>query len=474
MLHHCHIFDLSHLSMTLISTDTHLYLPTHSYTCTPILISFSHTPDRLVSVLEQYRDKLHRAGENVHGEELDYIKEILASPVFNQYLLGNTPSHESSTLIAEATNDFIIGIQDTKSTPAEKQKSHLQRKESLKNLRNVVNPKISPPAVSKHPLLPESMQVTSILHPSVPKLSLTLSHNSKSRMETFVGPELKHPPEVSPLRQARKTTGDSNDSIVESVLRDVALDNSLSNSRMKNLSNSTSTLIDRTSSNGGPMLRKKSSESFLSPGSGGSLSGSQPNISTLRSSPQIAVKSNPFSGQELMGITIGSFPSNRPADLYPLASVSSSDGKPKLVLSPETRPPPPSYHDHMQKQLKHSQEATADEAQLSFQKTKSIDKLFDVSTVTSDEPHLHSPLQPPALTPPIHQPSYLTPPTHLKTNGLVTKDVSTEEKRRTTFTVRMDKGAEGLGFMVKAAKKEAKVDLGLSIQDLQPGGLAER
>ncbi len=60
------------------------------------------------------------------------------------------------------------------------------------------------------------------------------------------------------------------------------------------------------------------------------------------------------------------------------------------------------------------------------------------------------------------------------TNGLVTKDVSTEEKRRTTFTVRVDKGAEGLGFMVKAVKKEGKVEVGLSIQDLQPGGLAER
>ena len=260
-----------------------------------------------------------------------------------------------------------------------------------------------------------------------------------------------HTPEVILLRQASLINGSSDDSIVASILNDVSMQSSLNNSRMKNLSNSTSTLIDRTATNGGPMLRNKSSESFLRPGSDGSLSGSQPNISTLRSIPPMVLNSSHVSRPEPIGAALALDPSPRPTELYThTPGLTREDGK-KLVISPETRPPPPSYHAHMQKQLQHSQEPVTDLPHPLF---------HDVSETSLED----SPQQPPALT----------PPTHPMTNGSVTMDVSTAEKRKTTFTVRLDKGAEGLGFMVKAVNNEAKGEVGLSIQDLQAGGIAKR
>ena len=139
-----------------------------------------------------------------------------------------------------------------------------------------------------------------------------------------------------------------------------------------------------------------------------------------------------------------------------------------------TRPPPPSYHAHMQKQSTRlpvhqtaEQYTNSDHSKqlLPYRKAKSFDKLFDVSIPSSEltqSPHLHTPHQPPTLTPPTHpmtngsvtsphlhtphQPPALTPPTHPMTNGSVTKDVPTAERRKTTFTIRFDKGAEGAWF----------------------------
>ena len=442
-------------------TDTHI---THTHTHT-----HTHT-DRLVSVLEQYKDRLHQAGDNVHEEELDYIQDILASPIFNQYLTGTPPSQEDSTIIAEATRDLVTGIEDHKETsPADKRKSHLQRKQSLKALRNVVTPK-----TSKKPHRIESSKVSSGQGPQ----ATSPSHNRNLRTEESNGLEPKHTSEVILPRQANGGPGDRHTlpiTVVESRL----------NSRIKSLSNSTSTLIDRSTTNGGPVLRKKSSEGLLSPSGGSSLSGSQPNISALKPTPQMTLngglmiggsRPDPI-GAPLVGLDLHL---SRPSDHFSQTSSSSltpdsSHGQ-KLVLSPETRPPPPSYHAHMQKQSTRlpvpqttEQYTTSDHPQqlLPYRKAKSFDKLFDASVPSaefSQSPNLHTPHQPPALT----------PPTHPMTNGLVTKDVPTAERRKTTFTVRMDKGAEGLGFMVKAVKSENKGEVGLSIQDLQPGGPAER
>jgi hypothetical protein len=60
------------------------------------------------------------------------------------------------------------------------------------------------------------------------------------------------------------------------------------------------------------------------------------------------------------------------------------------------------------------------------------------------------------------------------TDGMVTTNYLTAaERRRTILTVRLEKGEKGLGFRVKGLKSE-QFGGGLFVQDLQPGGVAER
>ena len=60
------------------------------------------------------------------------------------------------------------------------------------------------------------------------------------------------------------------------------------------------------------------------------------------------------------------------------------------------------------------------------------------------------------------------------TDGMVTTNYLTAaERRRTIRTVRLEKGEKGLGFRVKGLKSEQNGG-GLFVQDLQPGGVAER
>jgi len=367
----------------------------------------SHT-ERLVGVLEQYRDRLHQAGDSVHDEELDYIKEILASSIFKQYLKGTPLSREDSTILTEATNDLITGFENINdASPSEKKRSHLQRKQSLKTLRNAVTPKNS-----------TANLVQRVESSKLRQSRVAPVHNGMSKHELSDGTE-----------QFRHIAYNGDTAYRSSTLTH----GSSLNSRVKNLSNSTSTLIDRPSN--GAMRKKSSDLNLLSSGSFNSLSGSQPNISSLKLSPQFL---NGLPGTQ-----------NGPSNGH------SSQNIQKLLISSESRPPPPSYMDHIHNQTKHQQEPQPEQHQL-YTKTHSIDRLFEPSPS------------------PEHGAPPLAPPTHPMTNGSVTKDLSTAEKRKTTFTVHMDKGPEGLGFMVKAVPHESRGEVGLCIQDLQPGGLAER
>ena len=60
------------------------------------------------------------------------------------------------------------------------------------------------------------------------------------------------------------------------------------------------------------------------------------------------------------------------------------------------------------------------------------------------------------------------------TDGAITQDVPMAQSRKTRLVLCLEKGDEGLGFRVKGLKSEQRGELGLFVQDLLPGGLAER
>ena len=476
-------------------------------------------------MLEQYRDKLHRAGDQEHEDELDYIKEILASPIFKQYLSGSGPSvltYENSSLISEATNYLLTGIEGSKgedgvvASVVDKRKRQLQRKESLKALRNAVTPKNSPLVTSRKPHNKHESSISSH-NQTRPRELTSPSRKRNSRTDPIVtinaGGSSKVAAEGARTKPTNLSNGITNDTSSHGATADSGR---TLNARVKTLSNSTSTLTERSSPHEDPGMRlwKKSSEGLLSHSSGSSLSGSQPNINVLRLSPTQEDTAplntsgpNPVNGShgnsrlnpvgggmEISEWNTGN-PNNetdrlgRPLDLFvqtPTSGKQQTSNK-KLILSsvsPETRPPPPSYHTHMQNKSTKLQQKSQQSNQPStqprnplqnngiesdlpppvhHQKAKSFDKLFENTQTTSDT-HQATPLNmPPQL-----------PLTHPMTNGSVTKDVSTEERRKALFTIRLDKGAEGLGFRVKAVKNEKNEEVGLSVQDLQSGGLAER
>ena len=84
-------------------------------------------------------------------EELEYIHQILSSPLFRLYKAG-AASHEDTSMITEATREVISGMEaseDNQLSPGERKKRQLQRKQSLKALRNAVTPSNSPMVQSK-------------------------------------------------------------------------------------------------------------------------------------------------------------------------------------------------------------------------------------------------------------------------------------------------------------------------------------
>ena len=433
-------------------------------------------------------------------------------------------THENSSLVSDATNYLLTGIEGGKgeegvvASVVDKRKRQLQRKESLKALRNAVTPKNSPLVTSRksHNTHESSISSQSQTRPS----ELTSpSRKRNSRTDPIVTINGGGSSKITAGGTYTKTTNLSNGISDETLVpspHGVAVDSGrVLDARVKSLSNSTSTLIERSSpqEDPGTHLWKKSSEGLLSPGSGSPMSGSQPNINVLRLSLTQGTTAlntsepspvnglygtsrlNPAGG----GIEISEWNTaiqnkdtdhfSRPLDLYvqtPNSGQQQTSGK-KLILSPvspETRPPPPSYNTHMQNKSTKLQQKSQQSNQPSSQprnplqnngfesdfhplvphrKAKSFEKLLEFPHITS-EPHQASPL---------HLPPQL-PLSHPMTNGSVTKDISTEERRKTLFTIRLDKGAEGLGFMVKAVKNEKNEEVGLSVQDLQPGGLAER
>ena len=500
-LMHSLAFSLPHTPLT--HTHTHSFTP-HTHT---------HT-DRIVLLLEQYRNRLHQVGDAEHDEELDYLKQILESPLFQEYMQdGGILSHEETFAISEATNELLtdMDLENTQHSLMEKRKRLVQRRKSLKALRNAVTPKNSPRVQPKkahghhHSSSNSKTSGSSIQQREAPWSPYGKTFDSSSTATARMGSQNVTPSAISSAASPRLILKDAqihpellpvDKQEQQSSFVSNGLDFNLSigsplDIRSKTLSNSTNTLIERpTSPNSYDSQRKKSSDSLLS--AAGGFSGSQPNISMLRitregdlnidfdqlqsctpNNKQYNSSSHSLQQQQQQQLSIPSPSAND-------TKLSSGLNIPIAPISPSAdRPPPPSYLTHLQQQQQQQSTHTPLKAtsptsrpppppygQKSFvpqRKVKSFDKLLDDSETTVP---IHFPVPGGPAPPP------LVPLAHPMTDGLVTQDLPTVDKRRTTLTIQLEKGDEGLGFRVKGLRSEQKGEL--IVQDLMPGGLAER
>ena len=461
-------------------------------------------PERLVRLLEQYRDRLHNVGEDEYDEELDYLKQILASPVFLDYLQGQS-TQEDTSKISEFSNEVLSGIaginmsEGRPISPTEKQKRKLARKQSLKALRNAVTPHNSP-VVKKKTYRSGNTSTEGLENGSVPPgrtragVGGNPSANPKpgSRTRNEISPPKLLDSATSPNIHSHLPPGTGGE-----LRGNTNLSNGLgpaSNSldaRIRNLSNSTNTLIERPSPPGDGHL-EKSKPSDVPLLQNGFMSGSQPEIHRVGLGDQHAPKSGlrrldldaygdhyhhpPAIASPGPNSDLGSGPNsslfgpewshqyqhpsyssdrmehglglnlNQPPNPLDSHPIQTQQNQPPLYIpsldlpqsQPPVRPPPPPYGQQLVPQ----------------RKVKSFEKLLDRPDVIP----IHLPPPPP-----------MKPLLHPMTDGLATQDLPTTQNRgRERTALVLEKGEEGLGFRVKGEGG------GVFVQDLQPGGLAER
>ena len=539
-------------------------------------------------LLEQYQNRLHGSShDGGYEEELDYIKQILASPLFQQYLNGGLPQREKREIV-KASADILNGIdgsggfvEDGPISPTEKRRRQVHRKQSLKALRNAVIPRSSsgslqqgtappmpPPSypmgevkdvhaagvqggIQHQITFSSSSDVSSLRYRSpgpegngisegVPLPPIASKHENKTMGPKSISASRMDQHGVSPhahvgfplmanggLDHGRKTEwtredgGFSNKPFLPPPHYANKLESlwpepmSLAEARAKTLSNSSSMLLERTSPPkeylGGGVLppsvssssgvastgRKISQEGFLGGRirqqvAAGAMSGSQPNISRLRITQQGELEFiEDFSQEggdstaELVkemggggggGVALPEWNDHNglvggPGSVLQ-PSATSGGGAPgkgamKLVLPPvsppTSRPPPPYQFNHLLQEAEQeaghmslsaappSYSSPQDSGGLKGRRTKSYERLLDIGGA-----------------PPSSYPN-LIPLGGLMTQGNPTQDQPTAERRKTSLMVQLRKGKEGLGFRLKGLGKGE-----LFVQDLQPGGVADR
>ena len=519
--------------------------------------------DHLVHVLEQYKERLHKLGDEGHDEELNYIKQILASPIFHDYIRDSSQlSQEQTSIFSEVTNDLLSGIQDSPDgpvSPTEKHKQRLQRKQSLKALRNVVTPKNSPRIKTKRSHDPNSGEIKYNKHEGAsmsapPDRGPGFGAASGGRFQNVTSPVAMTAngkrSQDTPLSSRTSEHGYAPMTLSNGGLEfdtSSATGTPLVDSQARNLTNSTSTLIERsTSPSSDGTLNTRSSENLIANGgtpssgggggSGSALRHSLKTDSTLATSSAYALGNGTGPGS-ILGIGLD-WDHHPPTAKQLLSSSIHDPGPPqglKLKFPPVAHRQPPSYQLHMQSQQQqqhqqahvqsgqthnpppHHRIVTSPQVEMqrpppppygqqtsttsataasgnssstgglqSTRRAKSFDRLLDSdSSVPIHLPPLKNVQQPSPqdmkkiahqspFGVPVASPSqYGNPIVRPMTDGVATKNLPTmADRRRTTLTVRLEKGEKGLGFRVKGLKNEQFG--GLFVQDLQSGGVAER
>ena len=404
-------------------------------------LSLSLGNTRLIGLLSHYRDRLRSQGDEEHDEELEYLMQIIDSPFMNDYLHGKI-TQENAALFNEVTSEIISALEDqdkdVQLSPETQRKRHLKRRASLRALKLAVTPQSSPVIQTKMPRAKYNLpKNNSVDVPLLQSVTAALSSRENSRESTparTLSPSLSPPVAIATSPNQRNIdhiyispyTGK-----VEKPIED-RLDSPIGDDFF---ANSPQTLIERTStphSSDTDFSRKNSTASILS-------ETSQLTVMTASMSEDIKtpdMRSAEGSFQDLT-TDIPSLPSSH--------QVVNKGGLPPTL---------PSYNEVLN----------------SRRKARSFERL------PSQELSVRNPLYSPYSTSIINGglPPYYTSGGPM-TNGTPTQNIPTNLSRDPghVMTIQLQKGDRGLGFSItrpRTQNKEGKI----FIQDIQPGGVAER
>ena len=396
---------------------------------------------RLIGLLSHYRDRLRSQGDEEHDEELEYLMQILDSPFMNDYLHGKI-TQENAALFNEVTSELISALEDqdkdVQLSPETQRKRNLKRRASLRALKLAVTPQSSPVIQTKMPRakynLPKNNSVDVPLLQSVTAALNSRENSRESTPARTLSPSLSPPVAIATSPNQRNIdhiyispyTGKVEKPIEERLDSPIGEDF---------FANSPQTLIERTStphSSDTDFSRKNSNASILSETS---------QLTVMTASMSEDIKTPDMRSAE------GSF-QDLTADIpsLPLSHQVVNKG----ILPPTL----PSYNEVLNSRRKARSFERLPNQELSVQ--NSLYSPYSASIINGGLP-----------------PYY--PSGGPMTNGTPTQNIPTNLSRDPghVMTVQLQKGDRGLGFSItrpRAQNKEGKI----FIQDIQPGGVAER
>ena len=437
---------------------------------------------RLTTLLEQYRDRLHSRGEEEHDEDIAYLMQVLQSPLMKEYLLGDSPVSEA-TLIQEMTTALENQEHDVHLSPNSKRRRNLARKASIRALKLALTPHTSPRiqranekrqqrvGSPEYPLVQQVMAKSysnrSGSHESSPSPMVAYS-NGDGLNDPVTSPRWpregfeSHNPHLN-FHNAAQVTSPASDQVVP---QDPAysidhiyispytgkheypgIESSTSPVEQEEkdprdmVSHSTDTLIEHEIS---PYLVTERDNGMVS------VSGSERYSEFIRKGLNSEDIRTPDMGDSQDEETLQGFQKL----MGPPTSFVPRD---QQTVTPPVPPVLPSYT-----------EALTCSSQ---QRVKSYEDLL------SDKMD-HMKISPtPAITPPGAPPPYYYPRGGPTTAGLPTQNVTTDRPRgfqHQLLTISLFKGPQGLGLSINRKKNTQKGEIGIFVQDIQPGGVAER
>ena len=435
-----------------------------------------------MQVLDQYQSRLHRAGNDAHDEEFEYVRQIVSSPIFHQFLRGEV-SQEDREEIFQASQEFLstepsAEVIANELTSSEIQRRRLARRKSLKALRNAVIPQSSTAAKKPHPpyesaqshgaLRRNEMNSSSVATATPSPLRHTHTKSqSGSESARIQDPRLRvayatdHPPQelTVEMKSSQLTNGTDHGTprelpggtgSIPPPDRDTSTD---FGPRVRNLSNSTNTLIERLSPPVEGLSRGHStSNGHLSSESHSYVHGLGLNRPEMDKdlfsaplhvlSPKLIPEWNGKYSNE--GPSNGPQPSTHPHLHFPPSPTSQGAPNTYLTAAPLTLttdarrhppPAPPPHYDHLH--INSPRHKTTFENILNSPEFDPLN--FDRTPI------------PPPMPPQV--------------------DINDTGNRVLHFHLMLEKGSEGLGFRVQSRDGG---EGGLVVQCLSPGGLAER
>ena len=411
-----------------------------------LCLSCSVAETRLIGLLEHYRRRLHSQGEQGHDEELDYIQQILESPFISEFMSGQTSSEDAS-LFQEATSEVfsIFDMQkEAQLSPQSKRKRQLARKASLRALKLAITPKNSP-ATSKRPVASQGRPVGS------PLLQTAMSALTVSGDPAALGNNASGMPNDAPSLSAGRNnlehiyispfTGKRESSISSPTHGNSPSPTTSGNfgSDDNQLSHSTNTLVERSTPPSSSLSYH--SESLRS---GPAIVASAADVPSSQQVPTVHAKlvHNPSRPQPSSSTTTGHAQLHN--GCYPSNHLANSPGSIRAAA-------PPTYT----------------EALNARRKARSFDKQLDAPMPGLGDLGTHRPPTAGGALPPY----YLGGPA---TCGTPTQNAPTVLAQGQLITVRLQKGDQGLGFSISGHKSPKKGELGIFVQELQRGGVAER